>query len=273
MRARHRQPGLHRHRLAQGVDAGAAFERQALDLLELVLGRIADHADADRHLLERRRRRIRHHVAAHVEIRARHRLEAVVAHAELGGVEGEHRRIAADRAGEQEFERRRRAVLPAHMHRFADDEFVAALLAVDELVELADRGHLHFHEAARPFGRRLLGMRTVPTLARVGDILQLGEAIADLDHPISPGRACGMSCALSCARTRRVKPAPSSLGLRSRCPDERARDHSLLIIGLTTTRATPAARLRRARRVSSTRSWNRPAAGRRRCRSRNRPRR
>src|SRR4051795_11702470 len=90
------------------------------------------------------------------------------------------------------------------MHGFADDEFVAALLAVDELVELADRGHLHFHEAARPFGRRLVGMRTGPTLARVGDILQLGEAIADLDHSISPGRACGMSCALSCARTWRV---------------------------------------------------------------------
>src|SRR6185312_16136028 len=95
-------------------------------------------------------------------------------------------------------ERRRRAILPAHMHGFADDELVAALLAVDELVELADRRHLHFHEAARPFRRRLLRVRAVAALTRVGDILQLGEAIADLDHSNSPGRACRLSCALSC---------------------------------------------------------------------------
>jgi hypothetical protein len=142
------------------------------------------------------RRRIRHHVAAHVEVGTRHRLEAVVGHPELGGVEGEHRRVAADRAGQQELERRRRAILPAHMHRFADDEFVAALLAVDELVELADRGHFHFHEAPRPLGCRLVGMRTVAALARVGDILQLREAIADLDHSISPERACGSPFAI-----------------------------------------------------------------------------
>src|SRR4029079_12320904 len=103
------------------------------------------------------------------------------------------------RTGEQELERRRRAILPAYMHGFADDEFVAALLAVHELVELADRRHLYLNEALRSLGRGLVGMRTVPALARVGDIFQLGEAVADLDHSISPGRACGMSCALSCA--------------------------------------------------------------------------
>src|SRR6476620_4905144 len=160
------------------------------------------------------------------------------------------------------------------MHGFADDEFVAAFLAVDELVELADRGHLHFHEAARPFGRRLVGMRTVPTLARVGDILRLGEAIADLDHSISPGRTCGMSCALSCAQTWRVnagavKPRVADPSV----PDERACDHSSVIRRLTTTRATPVALLQRATRASSIRSWSRPAIGRRRCRSRNRHRR
>ena len=215
-------------------------------------------------------------------------------------------------------------------------------------------------------------MRTVPTLARVGDILQLGEAIADLDHSISPGRACGMSCALSCARTwrvnaRAVKPISgiscpgrataqpdqatvmfvepacrvpvAHHGQRSSCragcrpsftnppgssasrqwpfavllpavaritprtggsargtcsavagpedntslirirrrrsgtSDRQRRLWSVLPAPLTTTRATPVALLRRATRASSTRSWNRPAIGRRRCRSRNRRRR
>src|SRR5262245_40615132 len=51
-RARHREPRLHRHRLAQGREAWAAFERQALDFPQLVLGRVARDADADRHLLE-----------------------------------------------------------------------------------------------------------------------------------------------------------------------------------------------------------------------------
>src|SRR5262245_48302151 len=181
-RARHHEPRLHRHGLAQGREAGAAFERQALDLPQLVLGRVARDADADRHLLEGRCGRPRDHVAAHVEIAARHRLEAVVGHAELGRIEGEHRGVAADRAGEQEFERRRCAILPAHVHRLADDEFEAALPAVDELVELPDRRHLDLDEALRSFRRRLIRMRAVAALARVGDLFQLGKAVADLGH-------------------------------------------------------------------------------------------
>jgi hypothetical protein len=111
---------------------------------------------------------------------------SVRAYAELRGVEGEHRGVASDRAREQKFERRRRAVLPAHMHRLADDELVAALPAVDELVELADRGHLDLDEALRPLRRRPVGMRAVATLARLGDLFQLGKAVADSGHSMSP---------------------------------------------------------------------------------------
>src|SRR5262245_43739444 len=181
-RARHLEPRLHRHGLAQGGEARTALGCQALDLTQLIPRCVARDADLDRDLLEARAGRVRHHVAAHVEIAARHRLEAVVRHAELGRIEGEHRGVAADCAGEQKFERRRCAILPAHVHRLADDEFVAALPAVDELVELADRRYLDLDEALRSFRRRLVGMRAVAALARVGDLFELGKAVADLGH-------------------------------------------------------------------------------------------
>src|SRR6185295_18280722 len=107
-------------------------------------------------------------------------------HAELRGVKGEHRRVAADRAGEQEFERRRRAILPAHMRRLADEKLVAALLAIDQFVKLSDRGHLHLDEALRSLGRGLLRMHAVAALARFGELFQLGKAIADFAHSMSP---------------------------------------------------------------------------------------
>src|SRR5262245_9034856 len=47
---RHFEPRLHRHRRTQRVDAGAAGEGQPFDLFELVLGRVAGDAQADRHL-------------------------------------------------------------------------------------------------------------------------------------------------------------------------------------------------------------------------------
>src|SRR5262249_43764534 len=100
-------------------------------------------------------------------------------------IEGEHRRIAPDRAGEQEFERRRRDVLPAHMRRLADHELEAALLALHQFVEVADRRHLDLDERLRAFRRRLLRMRAVAALARVGDLLQLREAVADFGHGCS----------------------------------------------------------------------------------------
>src|SRR5262249_28758784 len=159
---------------------------QALDLAQLVRGRVTHHADADDHLLERGLGRVRDHVTAYVEVAARDRLEAVVVHPELGGVEGEYRGIAADRAGKQELERRRRAMLPAHMHGLADDEFVTALLAVDELVERSDGGHLDLDEALRPPGRRFVRIGAVAALARVGDRLELGKAVADFGHSVTP---------------------------------------------------------------------------------------
>src|SRR5262249_12678528 len=74
---------------------------------QLALGRVVFAARADRHLADPRRRRVGDHMAARVELRAWDRLEAVVGDPELGRVEGEHRGIAADRAGEQKFERAR----------------------------------------------------------------------------------------------------------------------------------------------------------------------
>src|SRR6266481_5992598 len=156
--ARHLEPRLHRHRRAQRADAGTAGEGQPFDLPELVLGRVARDAQADRHVAERRCRRVGDHMPARVELRACHRLEAVVGDPELGRVEGEHRGVAANRAGEQKFERARRAVLPAYMRWLADDEFEAAPLALDELVELTDRGHLDLDEALGSLGRRLFRM-------------------------------------------------------------------------------------------------------------------
>src|SRR5262245_42579098 len=125
-------------------------------------------------------------MAARVELGACNRLEAVVGDPELGRVEGEHCGVAADRAGEQKFERARRAILPAHMRRLADDEFEAAALALDELVELTDRRHLDLDEALRSLGRGLFGMGAVAALARIGDLFQRGKAIADFSHSMSP---------------------------------------------------------------------------------------
>src|SRR5262245_6252552 len=51
-RARHREPRLHRHGLAQGGEARTAFVSQALELPELVLRRLARDAHVDRHLAE-----------------------------------------------------------------------------------------------------------------------------------------------------------------------------------------------------------------------------
>src|SRR5262249_12727038 len=128
----------------------------------------------------------RDHVPAQVELAARDRLDALVADAELSGIEGEHRGVAADRAGEQKFERRRRAILSAHMHGLADDELVSALDAVDELVELTDRGHLHLDKGLRTLWRRGVRLRAVARLARLGDRLELGETITDFGHALSP---------------------------------------------------------------------------------------
>src|SRR5262245_43600712 len=72
------------------------------------------------------------------------------------------------------------------MRRLADDEFEAAPLALDELVELTDRRHLDLDEALRSLGRRLFRMGAVAALARIGDLLQRGKAIADLGHSMSP---------------------------------------------------------------------------------------
>src|SRR5262252_577092 len=104
----------------------------------------------------------------------------------LGRVEGEHRGVAADRAGEQKFERAWRAILPAHMCRLADDEFEAAALAFDEFVEPTDRRHLDLDEALGSLGRRLFRIGAVAALARIGDLFQLRKAIADFGHSISP---------------------------------------------------------------------------------------
>ena len=160
------QPSNARRSISLSLSAGASLAT----LMLIVTFRKADEG------------RIRDHVAAHVELGARDRLEAVVGHSELGRVEGEHRGIAADHAGEQKLERGGRTILPAHVHGLADDELVAALPALDELVELADGGDLDLDEALRPFRRRLVRMRAVAALARVGDVFQLGKAIADLGH-------------------------------------------------------------------------------------------
>src|SRR5262249_27136213 len=184
--ARHLEPRLYRHRGAQRADAGTAGEGQPFDLPELVLGRVARDAHADRHLAERRCRRVGDHMPARVELRACDRLEAVVGDPKLGRVEGEHRGVAADRAGEQKFERAPRAILSAHMRRLADDEFEAAPLALHELVELTDRRHRDLDEALRSLGRRLVWVGAVAALARVGDLFQRGKAIADFGHPMSP---------------------------------------------------------------------------------------
>src|SRR5262245_17300912 len=85
-------------------------------------------------------------------------------------------RRSSDRAGEQKFERARRAILSAHMRRLADDEFEATPLALDELVELTDRRHLDLDEALRSLGRRLVWVSAVAALARVGDLFQRGKA-------------------------------------------------------------------------------------------------
>src|SRR5262249_37741643 len=166
-----------------------ASEGERYALFELVLGRVARDAQADRHLAERRCRRVGDHMAARVELRARHRLEAVVGDAEPGRVEGKHRGVAADRAGEQKFERARRAILPAHMRWLADDEFETAALALDELVELTNRSHLDLDEALRSLGRRLFRIGAVAALACIGDLFQRGKAVADLGHSMSPQTA------------------------------------------------------------------------------------
>src|SRR5215469_13713327 len=124
-------------------------------------------------------------MAARVELRACDRLEAVVGDPELGRVEGEHRRVAADRAGEQKFERARRAILPAHMRRLADDEFEAAALAFDEFVERTDRRHLDLDEALRPLGRRLFRIGAVAALARTGISFNWGKQSQTLAIDIS----------------------------------------------------------------------------------------
>src|SRR5215469_16464348 len=152
-------------------------------------------------------------MAARVELRACDRLEAVVGDPELGRVEGEHRGIAADRAGEQKFERARRAILPAHMCRLADDEFEAAALALDELVEPADRRHLDLDEALRSLRRRLFRIGAVAALARIGGLLQCGKAVADFGHSMSPE--------MQAALCIRIRPSPRKRGPRSRIPRRR----------------------------------------------------
>src|SRR5262249_61716044 len=85
-------------------------------------------------------------------------------------------------------ERCRRHVLAAHVPGLADDELVAALPAIGELVELADRGHLDLDRGLRAFRRGPVRMRLVAPLARLGHRLELGEAVAHADHSTSlPG--------------------------------------------------------------------------------------
>ena len=50
------------------------------------------------------------------------------------------------------------------------------------LVEVADRGDLDLERRLRPLRRALGGIGAVARLARFGDGLQLGEAIADGRH-------------------------------------------------------------------------------------------
>src|SRR6184192_721049 len=133
LRARtdHDEFALDSHRGAQRAEPGAARESQALDLFQLLGRRIAPDLNIDRHLAERRRGRVGDHMAACIKLGACDRLEGVVCDAKLSRVEGKHRRVAADRAGEQKFKRRWCAILSAHMGGLADEEFVPALLALD----------------------------------------------------------------------------------------------------------------------------------------------
>src|SRR5262249_31011636 len=163
------------------------------DLFELLCRCVALDLNADHHLTESRRRRVGHYMSARVELRACDRLESVIGDPELRRIEGEHRRIAADCAGEQKFKRRRRAILSADMHRLADEEFVSALLALDQFVELSDRGHLDLDETLRPLRCLFFWMGAIAALACLGDFFQFGKAIADFAHSTSPAmlrRAC-----------------------------------------------------------------------------------
>src|SRR5262245_52325123 len=160
-------------------------------------------------------------MAARVELVARHRLEGVIANAELGRVEREHRRVAADRAGEQKLERRRRAILSAHMHWLADEKFVAALVALDQFVELSNRGHFDLDETLRSLRSWCLRMRAVAALARIGDLFQFGKAIADFRHTMSP-EIVTTSVTASLPRKRGREPTelvPRSTSLRPSRPD------------------------------------------------------
>ena len=109
--------------------------------------------DIDADLLKARRRRIGHHMAAHVEVGARHGLEAFVVDAHLRCIERKHRGVAADRAGQEIFQRRRRVGEAADVLRLADDELPAAVAGGDALVEVADRGDGDFKARLRAFGR------------------------------------------------------------------------------------------------------------------------
>src|SRR5262249_62257733 len=101
--------------------------------------------------------------------------------------EANPRREPPARAGEKKCGGAGREILPAYMRRLADDEFEAAALAFDEFVEPTDRRHLDLDEALRSLGRRLFRIGAVAALARIGDLFQLGKAVADFGHSISPG--------------------------------------------------------------------------------------
>ena len=184
LRARtgHEEFALDGYRRAQRAEPGAARESQALDLFQLLGRRIAPDLNIDRHLAERRRGCLGDHMAACIKLGACDRLEGVVCDAKLSRVEGKHRRVAADRAGEQKFKRRWCAILSAHMGGLADEEFVPALLALDQFVELADRGHLYFDKTLRSLRCLFFRMRAIAALAGLGDLLQLRKAIADFGH-------------------------------------------------------------------------------------------
>src|SRR5262249_16392209 len=143
---------------------------------------------AEDSLPEARRRRVGHEVAARADLGPRDRLERVIGDAKLRRIEGEHRRIAANCAGEQKFERRRRAILSTDMRRLADEEFVSALLALDQFVELSDRGHLDLDKTLRSLRSFFFRICAIATLACLGEFFQFGKAITDFGHTGLPKR-------------------------------------------------------------------------------------
>ena len=212
---------------------GQPAEREPLDLAQFLQRRIAFHVHVDRHLLESGERRVRHHVAAHVEIRPRHRLEALIVDAQLRRVEREHRRVATDRA--------RTARTPAasatsasaaDVLRLADDEGLLAVARLDPLIEIADRRDLDLQRRLRSLRRAPGGIGAVARLPRIGDGFQLREAVAHGHGLVSYGQS--RDGATFCAAMLRLVAlflfvSPPYAGARARKGQDRARLNSISV--------------------------------------------